>query len=80
MEVSSVGRALVAGYGRSFVESGPVLKCRFAFGAIAVRYGGAIGGSYRTDCGSAFPPARLSMLDDRAPDWRAFMSIGRSIS
>jgi hypothetical protein len=30
--------SLVAGYGRSFVESEPVVKCRFAFGAIAPRY------------------------------------------
>jgi hypothetical protein len=30
--------SLVAGYGRSFVESEPVVKCRFAFGAIAQRY------------------------------------------
>ncbi|WP_375310296.1 hypothetical protein [Bradyrhizobium sp. A5] len=55
--------SLVAGYGSSFVESASHLKCRFAFGAIAPCYGGAIGGGYRTDWGSAFPHPQLSMLD-----------------
>ncbi|WP_439374045.1 hypothetical protein ACRQ5Q_30910 [Bradyrhizobium sp. PMVTL-01] len=30
--------SLVAGYGRSFVETAPMLKCRLAFDAIALRY------------------------------------------
>jgi len=29
---------MVAGYGRSFVETVPILKCRLAFDAIARRY------------------------------------------
>jgi hypothetical protein len=33
---------MVTGYARSFVEAAPVLKCPFALGAIAWRYGGAI--------------------------------------
>ena len=31
------------------------MKCRLALEAIALRYRGAIGGSYQTDWGSAFP-------------------------
>jgi hypothetical protein len=46
---------MVAGYGRSLVETTLALKCRFAFGAIARRYGCAIHGRYRTDWGTAFP-------------------------
>ncbi|MHC2621192.1 hypothetical protein ACVIW2_003224 [Bradyrhizobium huanghuaihaiense] len=30
--------SLVAGYGRSFVETASILKCRLAFDAIALRY------------------------------------------
>jgi hypothetical protein len=71
--------AMVAGYGRSFVEVRLVLKCRFAFGAIARRYGGAIRACYRTESETAFPLAPLQASDGKAPDWRAFTSIRRSI-
>lgn len=71
--------AMVAGYVRSFVEAGLVLKCPFALGAIARRYGGAMHDGYGTDWGSAFPHSGLSASDDKAPDWRAFTSIRRSI-
>jgi hypothetical protein len=59
--------SLVAGYGRSFVEATLVLKCRFAFTAIAPRYRCAIRGGYRTDWVSAFPHAQLLRLDGSAP-------------
>jgi hypothetical protein len=71
--------SVVAGDGRSFVEGVPVLKCRLALDAIAPRYGGAIGGSYRTDWTTAFPFSMAAAFDGHAPDWRASASIRRSI-
>ncbi|UPK33474.1 hypothetical protein IVB18_35480 [Bradyrhizobium sp. 186] len=71
--------SLAAGYGTSFVDAALGLKCPFALDAIARRYRAAIGASYRTDWGSAFPPVRDPAFDGRAPDWRAFTSIRRSI-
>jgi len=64
--------SLVTGYGTSFVEATLALKCSLALDAIAPRYRGAIGTSYRTDWGSAFPPVRDPAFAGRAPDWRAF--------
>jgi hypothetical protein len=53
------------------------VKCETALNAIAPRYRAAIRGSYRTDCGTAFPPVMDPAFDGRAPDWRAFTSIRR---
>jgi hypothetical protein len=54
------------------------VKCKTALNAIALRYRGAIGSSYRTDWTRAFPLSREPAFDADVPNWRAFKSIGRS--